>query len=176
MCEFKVREVILKNGEKITGTVVPVFPAKVLVQTDEICFELWETEIQSLDGKKDFRNLIEPYDSPIREAITIHQYNEDGSMISLDKMKNVNTGDQILGKVRFLHTSEGGITKELEELFNRQEHFDSFGNLLPITIDERLENGWTYSIELTVPVAPGNIYETTIKNRWPRWAEHKDDY
>ena len=176
MCKFKVREVILKNGEKVTGTVVPVFPAKVLVQTDEICLELSETEIQSLDGKKDFRNLIEPYDSSVREETMIHQYNEDGSMVSLNKLKETNNSEHILGKLRFLRASEGGITKEFEELFNQQEYFDSFGYQLPVTIEERLENGWKYNVEFPVPVAPGDVYEITLKDRWPKWAKYEDNH
>jgi hypothetical protein len=176
MRKFKDREVVLKNGEKVTGMVVPISPAKVLVQTDEMCLELWETEIQSLDGKERFRNLIGTYDTTIHEETMIHQYKEDGSMVSLHKMKHTNTSDRILGKLSFLHTSDGGMTKELEEHFNRQEHFDNFGHLLPITIEEKLENGWKYNLEFPIPVAPGEVYEITLKAMWPRWAHHEDDH
>ena len=46
MREFKVREAMLKNGEKVTGMIVPIYPAKILLQTDDMCLELSETEIQ----------------------------------------------------------------------------------------------------------------------------------
>jgi len=176
MNEFKVRKAVLKNGEEITGMIVPIYPAKVLLQTDEICLELSETDIQSLDGKKDFRSLIKPYDRATFEAMIIHQYNEDGSSVSLNKMRLVNTSDQVLGRVRFMHTSSGSMTKELEEQFNRSEHFDVFGHLLPVTIDERLENGWKYSVELPIPVAPGEAYEITCKETWSKWAEREGDH
>jgi hypothetical protein len=176
MFELKVMDVILKNGEKLTGTIIPLYPAKFLVQTDDACFELSETEIQSVSGAEDFHNLIKSYNSAFVKETMVHQYNEDGSMISLHKMEHVNTSDNVLGKVRFLRTSSGGITKEFEELFNHQELFDTFGNLLSITIDERLENGWTYTVELPIPVPPGDTYEIITKDRWPTWATYQGDH
>ena len=106
----------------------------------------------------------------------IHQYNEDGSMISLDKWKDFNTSDHILGRIRFHRSAKGGITKEFEEVFNRQEYFDAFGHQLPVTIEERLEDGWTYSVELRVPVAPGDVYEITLKDTWPKWAKYEENH
>jgi len=175
MCDVETREVMLKNGELIKGTLVPIFPARFLLQTDEMCLELSETDIQSLDGKDDFRNLLKFDSVLINKEVMIHYYDEDGSMVSLHKMEHVNTSDNILGKVKLLRTSSGGITKEFEELFNQQEYYDSFGNSLPITIEKRLENGWEYSIELPVPVAPGEVYELTIRDRWSHWAKFEDN-
>jgi hypothetical protein len=175
MCDFEIIEVTLKNGELIKGILVPIFPAKFLLQTDEMCLELSETEIKSLDGEEDFRNSIKFNSVSINREVMIHRYNEDGSMVSLHKMEHVNTSDNILGKVTLVRTSSGGITKEFEELFNQQKYYDSFGNSLPITIEKRLENGWEYSIELPVPVAPGEVYELTIRDAWSRWAEFKDN-
>lgn len=177
MGDLKVRETVLKNGEEITGMVVPIYPAKILLQTDDICLELSETEIQSLDGKEDFRNLIEPPERAIFEAMTVFQYNDDGSCTSLMRRKSLNDSDHILGKLRWLYTTTGEMTEEVEEHFMQQKHFDAFGNFLPFTIESKLENGWEYSVEFPVPVAPGDYYEITYKHdHIGKWAELEDDH
>lgn len=178
MSKFEVREVVLKNGEKISGTVIPLYPAKLLVQTDEMCLELSETEIQSLDGKKDFCSLIEFCEKPIRETIEIRQYNENGTTSSWSKQKGVNNSEQVLVKLGFLHRRlDGKITSEDKKHFESLQYFDSFGNLLPITVEKEMEDGWEFSVEFVLPVAPGEPYEITTKQIGPMSVtEKKNSY
>jgi len=175
MGEPKIRQIVLKTGEKIEGTLVLISPARVLVQTDELFLELSATEIRSVDGKREFSGLANVCNE-VCEATTVHQYNADGSMVSLEKSKEVNASDQILGKLRYEHTCGDAITEEAREVFDQQEHFDTFGNLLPFTVEETLENGWVYSIEFPIPVAPGESYEITRKCKWSKWANREDDH
>ena len=178
MCIDIQRTIVLKNGDVLEGLILPLSSARFLVQTPEICLDLSETEIESVDEESDLRQMLEPSEAlyPTNHLFELH---EDGSMTDCERSTEVHKGPGMKEHLTFVIQADRQLSEEerrdLGEVVDSLEYRDGFGKILPITTKEETENGWKYTVTFDVPLAPSESIELTRKQVWPKWGCKEGD-
>lgn len=179
MCTDVQRTIVLENGDTLHGLIIPLSSARFLVQTSELCLDLSETEIQSVDGESDLRRILGPPREELNRTNYLHEVNEDGSETVWEQSVEVHKGPGMKEYLTFVFQADRELSeeerRELSEVVDSLEYRDGFGKLLPISGKEEMETGWKYTITFDVPVAPGEAIELITKKVWPRWARKEGD-
>ena len=179
MCTDTQRTIVLENGDMLQGQIIPLSSARFLVQTADLCLDLSETEIRSVDGESDLRRILDPPQEEFNRKSYLHEVNEDGSETVWERSVEMHKGPEVKEELTFDFVSVRELSEEewrdLGKVVDSLEYRDAFGKVLPITKMEKMENGWRYTIRFDVPVVPGEAIELISRKVWPRWARREGD-
>ncbi|NKB68531.1 MAG: hypothetical protein GKR89_15830 [Candidatus Latescibacteria bacterium] len=175
------RQIVLENGQALTGQIVPLTWARFLVQEDDLCLQLNEEEIRSVDGDDDLRRAVGQAPVEIGQTSYFHEVDENGGgtdwVWSLERHQG---SKPKTGQTFSFGRSDRPLSKserrELGTVVESMEYRDKWGRTLPTQVEEEGEMGWKLQVSFDVPVLPGQSVELVHKKTWPRWSRREGDH
>jgi hypothetical protein len=162
------RKIILQNGETLEGYIRPLDEGKFLIQTKDVYLEVTPNQILQLDGSSDLTNLFKTDQSPLLTYRTYEELDFEGNLTMHSRFTRKNFSDQIITQLNW-----GKAPHEIN-LYQDERVYDEFGNELFMQETNRDDGGRQVSVDLAVPILPGEEVSFSHRFVWKDFAKQKD--
>lgn len=162
------RKIVLQNGKTLEGYIRPLDEGKFLIQTKDVYLEVTSNQIVQVDGSSDLTNLFKTDQSPLLTYRTYEELDSKGNLSTYSHFARRNSSDQIITQLNW-----GKAPHELT-LYQDEKVYDEFGNELFMQEANRDNGGRQVSVDLTVPILPGEEVSFSHRFIWKDYAKQKD--
>ena len=162
------RKIVLQNGETLEGYIRPLDEGKFLIQTKDVYLEVTPNQIAQVDGNSDLMSLFKTDQRPLLTYRTYEELDAEGDLSTYSHFTRRNSSDQIITKLDW-----GKAPHELT-LYQDEKVYDEFGNELFMQEVNRDNGGRQVSVDLTVPILPGEEVSFSHRFIWKDYAKQKN--
>jgi hypothetical protein len=161
-------EIILENGDRLEGYIRPLDEGKFLIQTKDVYLEVTPNQILQVDGSSDLTEFFKENQIPLLTYRTYEELDPDGNLTYYSHFARKNSSEEIITELKW-----GKAPHELT-LYQDEKVYDEFGNELFIREVTRDDGGRQVSVDLTVPILPGEEMSFSDRFTWKDYAKQKD--
>jgi hypothetical protein len=162
------QKIILQNGKILEGYIRPLDEGKFLIQTKGVYLEVTPNQIVQVDGSSDLTGLFRENQIPLLTYRTYEELNSQGDISTYSHFTRRNSSDQIITKLDW-----GKAPHELT-LYQDEKVYDEFGNELFMQETNRDNGGRQVSVDLAVPILPGEEMSLSHRFVWKDFATQKN--